>query len=54
VAPHLSAFVGPTFNVLVAPSLSRADAPGYATVWGDVSASAVRAWPGAVIGVEVL
>jgi hypothetical protein len=54
VAPHLSAFVGPSFNVLVAPSLSRADAPGYATVLGNASTSSVRAWPGAVFGLEAL
>jgi hypothetical protein len=54
VVPHLSAFVGPTFNVLVAPSPSRADAPGYAAVWADTSTTTVRAWPGAVLGVEVL
>jgi hypothetical protein len=54
LVPHLSAFVGPTFNVLVAPSPSRADAPGYATVWADTSTVTVRAWPGAVLGVEAL
>jgi hypothetical protein len=54
VVPHLAAFVGPTFNVLVAHSLSRADAPGYATVLGDASTSSVRAWPGAVLGLEAL
>jgi hypothetical protein len=52
--PRRSVFLGPTFNVLVAPSLSRADAPGYASVLGNASTSSVRAWPGAVIGLEAL
>jgi hypothetical protein len=51
---RVSAFAGPTFNVLVAPDLARADAPGYASVVSDSSAAAVRAWPGAVLGVEAL
>jgi hypothetical protein len=55
-APRLSVFVGPTFNVLVASNLSRADAPGFA--WGpaqpDPSSVAVRMWPGVVAGVEGL
>jgi hypothetical protein len=54
VLPDLSAFFGPTFNVLVAHSLSRADAPGYASVLADSSTAAIRAWPGAVLGLEAL
>jgi hypothetical protein len=54
LAPHLSVFVGPTFNVLVASSLSRADAPGFAAVLGNAPTSGVRAWPGVAIGLEGL
>jgi hypothetical protein len=54
VLDRVSAFVGPTFNVLVAPDLPRADAPGYASVLTDSSTAAVRAWPGAVLGVEAM
>jgi hypothetical protein len=54
LAPHLSAFVGPTFNVLVATNLSRADAPGFASVLADTSSVAVRAWPGVAAGLEGL
>jgi hypothetical protein len=52
-APHVSAFVGPTFNVLVSPEPSRADAPGYASLLGRSSTTEVRAWPGVALGVEV-
>jgi hypothetical protein len=54
VAPQVSAFVGPTFNVLAAHNLSRADAPPYASVLGDASTVAFRAWTGAVVGLEAL
>jgi hypothetical protein len=52
--PHVSAFAGPTFNVLVAPDLSRADAPGYASVLGGSTSTAYRAWPGVAVGLEGL
>jgi hypothetical protein len=52
--PHVSAFAGPTFNVLLARDLPRADAPGYASTLADSSTAAIRAWPGAVFGVEGL
>jgi hypothetical protein len=50
--PHFAAYVGPTFNVLVATSLARAEAPAYASVLGDTSTMAYRAWPGVALGVE--
>jgi hypothetical protein len=53
-APHFSAFVGPTFNVLAAPNLSRADAPGYAWAVADSGSIAIRAWPGVAFGLEGL
>jgi hypothetical protein len=52
--PHLSVFAGPTFNVLVATNLSRADAPSFAWALADTSSTAVRAWPGVAAGVEGL
>jgi hypothetical protein len=52
-APRLSAFVGPTFNVLMATDLSRADAPSFAMASGN-SSTAVRSWPGIAVGVEGL
>jgi hypothetical protein len=50
--PHFAAYVGPTFNVLVATDLARAEAPGYASVLGDTATMAYRAWPGVAFGVE--
>jgi hypothetical protein len=49
-----SFFAGPTFNVLVAPALARADAPGYASVLGAPGGTPVRAWPGVTLGLEGL
>jgi hypothetical protein len=54
LAPRLSVFAGPTFNVLEANDLPRADAPGYAWALGSSSNVAYRAWAGAVAGVEGL
>jgi hypothetical protein len=54
LAPRLSVFAGPTFNVLRASDLPRADAPGYAWTLGNSSNEAYRAWVGAVAGVEGL
>jgi hypothetical protein len=54
IAPRLSIFAGPTYNVLVAPDLRRADAPGFASDLADKTSVAVRAWPGVALGVEAL
>jgi hypothetical protein len=54
IAPRLSAFVGPTYNVLVATDLARADAPSFATALAQSSSTAVRAWPGVAVGLEGL
>jgi len=50
--PHFAAYVGPTFNVLVATDLARAEAPGYASNLGDSGNMAYRVWPGVAFGVE--
>jgi hypothetical protein len=54
LAPRLSAFVGPTFNVLVASDLARADAPSFAVALGNSSSTGSRAWPGIAVGLEGL
>jgi hypothetical protein len=51
--PHVTAFAGPTYNVLVASDFGRADAPGYATLLGNSATTSVHAWPGAALGLEV-
>jgi hypothetical protein len=53
-APHLSAFVGPTFNVLEAATAARAGAPGFATHLTDTSSRTFSAWPGVAVGLEGL
>jgi len=50
---QVSAFAGPTYNVLVASDPSRADAPGYASLLPTRGQTATRAWPGVALGVEV-
>jgi hypothetical protein len=54
LAPHVSVFAGPTYNVLVASNLSRADAPGIASPLGNSSSTDTRGWPGVTLGVEGL
>jgi hypothetical protein len=52
--PHLSAFVGPTFNVLESATSARAGAPGFATHLTDTSSATFSAWPGITVGLEGL
>jgi hypothetical protein len=60
LAPHLSLFAGPTYNVLLATDVSRADMPDYATRDSRPSSAAsgtsvsVWGWPGVAVGVEGL
>jgi hypothetical protein len=50
---EVALFAGPTFNVLHARSNALTDAaPSYSAKLADTSTTAVRAWPGAVLGVE--
>jgi hypothetical protein len=51
--PHVTAFAGPTFNVAVMTNPGLADAPGYASLLSTDAKTAVRAWPGAALGLEV-
>jgi hypothetical protein len=52
LASHLAVFAGPTFNVLAATNLPRADAPSYALVLGDTPSAKYRGWPGVTLGLE--
>jgi len=54
LAPQLSVFAGPTYNVLVAAPSARAGAPGYATELATSSSTVFQAWPGLTLGVEGL
>ena len=53
VLPRVTAFAGPTFNVLVSGDPGRADAPGYAYALGSDTKNPTRAWPGATLGLEM-
>jgi hypothetical protein len=52
-SPYISAFAGPTFNVLRASDFAHADAPKYAWAVSHGSSFSVQAWPGVALGVEV-
>jgi hypothetical protein len=52
--PQVSAFVGPTFNVLGAARSARSGAPDYSVHLTDTSDETFRAWPGVVLGLEGL
>jgi hypothetical protein len=53
-SPRLSAFAGPTFNVLEAATSGRAGAPGFASHLTDTSSETFSAWPGFTLGLEGL
>ena len=52
--PALSAFLGPTFNVLAEGTRARGGAPGYSWNFASTSATLFSAWPGLALGVEAL